>query len=306
MRKMQFAALLALAVSFCSTGCNTPSGKSNKQDSDSVSVDTVVSEINMFVVDSIGYHEKKDSTLECAISVDYPQGEDSLAVGVKNFIARELAAAYMPRERTDEEAILRKYPTYKGSVANGRQVVDFYGKGTMQYLKDCRKETEEYYTNMDDIPLLYQQVRIDMSEETPTYVTYGVTDERNMGGAHGSYNFYYVNISKRTCRPVDNTVDSTRIRDIQPLLCKGVLWYLEQCGVTEVTDSTLRDYIILPEDGLIPLPAHTPWLENDSLNFVYQQYEIASYAMGPIGFNIAVKDIMPYVTDELKGILDQR
>lgn len=306
MRKMQFAALLALAASFCATGCNAPSGNDSKQDSDSVSADTIVSETKVFAVDSIGYHEKKDSTLECAISVDYPRGEDSLAVGVKNFIARELAAVYMPRERIDEEAILRKYPVYKGSVANGRQVVDYYGKGTMQYLGDCRKETEEFFVNMDDIPLLYQQVKIRKREETPTYVTYGVSDERNMGGAHGSYNFYYVNISKRTCRPVDNTVDSTRIRDIQPLLCKGILWYLEQCGVTDVTDSTLRDYIILPENGVVPLPAHTPWLENDSLNFVYQQYEIASYAMGPIGFNIAVKDIMPYVTDELKEILGRQ
>ncbi len=300
MKKLQMLVLGAMAVSLCATGCKT---STQKQDSDSVATDTACIEPLTLTVDSIGYHKKAGSGLECAFSVDYPSGDDSLALGVRKFIASELAAHYIPRERTDEEKYLRKYPTYKGIANDGKQLVEFYGKGTMRYLTEYRKEMTEFYDNHDEIPPLYQQVKIKKSDETPMYVTYCVTDERNMGGAHGSYNFYYVNISKQTFKPVENMIDSTRIRALQPLLRKGVLWYMKDCGETSITDSTLNEYLLLPENGLIPLPAHTPWLENDTLKFVYQQYEIAPYAAGLISFNVAVKDIKKYLTKEAKALL---
>lgn len=304
MKKIHFLAIAAIAATMCVTGCkNTPSQKGDN-DTDSTSADSVCPPDmgdGTIVVDSIGFHAAKDSTLECTIGVDFPQGDDSLAAGVKALIARELSHLYMPTDMCVlDETYKSMYPLYQGSLSDGQRMVDFYGKGTMRYMEADREESLKY---AEEIPPMYQKVNIKMSEDTPAYVTYCVTDERYMGGAHGSYTFYYVNVSKQTCRTVDHSVDSTRIRDLQPLLRKGVLWYLEQCGETEASDSTLNSYLILPEDGLIPLPAFTPWLQNDSLNFVYQQYEIASYAMGPIGFNIAVKDIEPYLTDEAKTLL---
>ncbi len=306
MKKLSILAVGAIALSLCATGCKM---SSQKPAADTVATDTDSVETEKpltLAVDSIGFHKKvASSNLEVTISVDLPSGNDSLAIGVRKFIARELAALYIPRERTDEPKYLRKYPTYKGSAEDGQQVVDFYGKGTMRYLAEYRKEDSEFNDDNDELPPLYQQVKIQKSEETPLYVTYSVTDEENMGGAHGSYNFYYVNISKQTFKPVDNMLDSKRIRAMQPILRKGVLWYLKECGETEACDSNLNDYLILPDDGIIPLPAHTPWLAKDSLNFVYQQYEIASYAVGPIGFNIAVKDLKKYLTKEGKALLDK-
>ncbi len=300
MKKLQMMILGVMAISFCATGCKT---STPKQDSDSVATDTVCADSQTFAVDSIDYHKSIGSGMECTFSVDYPQGNDSLAIGVRKFIARELAARYIPRERTDEVKYLCKYPVYKGSTNDGKKLVDYYGTGTMRYLAEYRKEMAEFYGSQDDMPPLYQQVKIKKEEETPMYITYSVTDERNMGGAHGSYNFFYVNISKRTFKPVDNMVDSTRIRALQPLLRKGVLWYLRGCGETSAADSTLNGYLLLPENGMIPLPAHTPWLEKDTLKFVYQQYEIAPYAVGPVSFNVAVKDIKKYLTNEAKALL---
>ena len=300
MKRLPLLVLLVASASFGVMGCKTSTPKQT-QDSIQTDSDTVLEQA--FTVDSISFHETIDSSLECMIIVDYPHANDSLSAGVKKFIARELAALYMPKERTDDETVIRKYPVYKGDLNNGKQVVDFYGKGTMKYLLDNRKEMEEFYTHMDEFPLLYQKIKIGKWEGKPGYITYGITDERDMGGAHGSYNFYYVNISKKTYKPVDNMVDSTRIRALQPLLRKGVLWYLKECGEETVTDATLNGYLILPKDSLIPLPVHTPWLQNDSLHFVYQQYEIASYAMGPVSFNIAYKDIKSFLTKEAKALL---
>lgn len=300
MKKLPLFALLVTSVSLGITGCKT---SAPKQSQDTIQTDSGTVEEQGFLVDSIGFHERRDSTLECKISVDYPRGNDSLSVCVKNFIAQKLAALYIPTNMTDEEDVIRKYPVYKGDVSNGKLVVDYYGKETMKYLLDCSKEMADFNEDVKDLPPLFQEIKINKGEDKPGYLTYRVSDEKYMGGAHGSYGFYCVNINKKTYKTVDNMVDSTRIRALQPLLRKGAVEYFKDCGEETVTDATLNDYLFLPGDNLIPLPSHTPWLQNDSLHFVYQQYEIAPYAAGLVSFNIAYKDIKQFLTKEAKALL---
>ena len=309
MKKKQWlgAMMLGAAVltgSFSVTGCKT---NTQKQVTDSLatdSTDTVATATpDTLAVDSMGFHEKKDSTIECTIAIDRPLGDDSLALAVKKFIAGELANVYLPRNNADTDSMLRCYPIYSGSTADCGRLLDFYGKGTMRYLLEERKNMLAFYQSDIAMPALTQKVKITKDDETPVYVTYGVTDETYLGGAHGGYSFYYVNIDKHTFKPVYNMVDAKYVRALQPMLRKGVLRCLKESGVEDVSDANMNDFIILPDDGFIPLPAHTPWVKNDSLNFVYQQYEIASYAVGPIDFNIAVKDIAPYLTKEAKAML---
>lgn len=305
MKKLQMLVAGAIAVSFCATGCKMSSQKP-VADSDSVCVDTIaVDSVKPLTldVDSIGYLKKAGSSLECSLSVDYPRGDDSLALGVREFIASELAANYVPYDMTEDKKELSKYPVYKGSLDSGKKLVDHYGAGTTGFLADYWKEMAESFTNSEEVPPVYQKLSIKKTEETSTFVTYCVTDERNMGGAHGSYTFYYVNISKLTFKQV-KTIDAKHTRALQPLLRKGALKYLRLCGETSASDSTLNSFLILPEDGIIPLPVHTPWFAKDSLNFVYQQYEIAPYAMGPVSFNIAVKDIKKYLTKDAKALVE--
>ncbi len=297
MKKLLWIACLAAGMTLSVAGCKTAAKQGN--DTDSVAKTPVV---DTLAVDSVSLSMVGDSTVECSIYVDYPTGDDSMAVAVREFIARELAAVYMPRQ-TDDKAVLARYPVYKGSLDDGRKLVDFYVKGTMRNLMEQRKETEEYTDG--DVPPLSESIKINKWKETPQYVTYGVSDESYLGGAHGSYSFYYVNISKRTFKPIDKTLDTKRIKELQPLLRKGALWYFKECGENDVTMANLNDYLILPDDGLIPIPAHNPWVENDSLDFVYQQYEIAPYAAGLVSFKIAVKDIKPYLSKEAKEMLGE-
>ena len=298
MKKIQILTAAVLAASMCITGCKTSNSKKV--------TDSVATEADTLAVDSRVFHEMQDSTVECTIAIDCPRGDDSLALAVKNFIATELAKVYTPRNNADGEEMLRRYPLYTGSTADCAKVLDFYGKGTMRYLLETKKEMAQYYQGDEPMPQLYLKINARKKAETAEYVTYDVTDEAYLGGAHGSYTFYYVNIDKKTCKPLYNTLDSTKVKAMQPMLRKGVLWCLKESGVEGVTEANLKDFVILPEDGIIPLPAHTPWVQNDSLNFVYQQYEIASYAVGPIGFNIAVKDIEPYLTPETKAMLGKK
>lgn len=293
MNKLYFAVMSAVVVLLCLAGCRqTPSC----QRGNTVSVGGLA-------LDSIVYDSLKDNCLECKIVVGYPRGGDSLAMGIRKFIAGELALLYLPYNNLDEAADVRKFPLYDGSVDSGKQLVDHYGNGVMGYMAGLRDERKGICARGHMMSMLSQRITIGVDETNAAYVTCSVTEDNYLGGAHRSHTFYRRNISRKTNSPVDNTVSSGSLRDMQPLLRKNVSGCVKASGVDQATDSTLNDYLILPDDGLVPLPVHAPWLENDSLKFVYQQYEIASYAVGPIAFSIAVKEALPFLTKEAKALL---
>ncbi len=302
MRKTQIT-LLALAVlSMTAMGCKT-SPKSS--DTDSVSADTT-NAADTVTVDSVVYKAEKDSTISCYIRAEYPQGDDSLAIGIKEYIAQQLAALYMPVNNLEEEQ-RSQYPLYKGSVLDGQKVVDYYGKGTMRYFAaDQKQMMAEMEWGPEDTPRYYEKITITKKFETPKYVLYSAADESYQGGAHGSYAYYYTNISKISHKVLAQTVDTTLTRTpaVQALLRKGILQYMKDCG-SEMKESELKDALMLPDDGHIPLPVHTPWLEKRGVCFAYQQYEIAPYAVGVIDFIIPYKDIKKYLCKEAQALVEQ-
>ncbi len=286
MKKQYLYTIAAAAISLCAAGCGTKS--------------TAQGAANEFEAATVAYDSVSHGNIECKISVAYPQGDDSLAAGIKAFIARELADLYLPH-CDDEASLSGKYPLYNGD--GDKQAVAFYGDGTMRYLEELREEWKSSLAPGSDLPPMSQHVTMNVTETTPTYITYGITSDSYLGGAHHSLASYCRNISRETYKPVDDIISADKLKAIQPLLRKNVLRCLTASGVENVTDSTLSDYIILPDDGIIPLPAHSPWIERDSVKFAYQQYEIASYAVGAITFSVAAKDITHCLTPEAKALL---
>lgn len=301
MKKVYSLFLSLGVVALASTGCKTAPQKSGV---DSSAVDSAAVGHDTLTVDSMAFSAVgNDSTAECFIRVDYPYGSDSLSLGVKEFIGGELAAQFMPYNN-EEESVARKYPRYKGGVLKGQQMVDHYGKTTMKYFGDSQESTmKEMGWGEEDRPKMSQELNIRKSDETSKYVTYHISDFVYLGGAHPSYTSYSVNISKLTNKPVAQMVDSTKLRALQPLLSKGVLSYLKLAS-EDVTAKNFKSSLFLPESGLIPLPVHTPYLKGDSVCFVYQQYEIASYAMGLVSFNVAVKDIKKYLCKDAIDLVE--
>ncbi len=299
MKRLHFAAIaLAAGLTLCGTACKPSASGRSADTADSTAQDT-------FATDSVAFTYDKADGIKCTIGVDYPQGNDSLAEGTKQFIARELAALYLPYNDTDDAESQSDYPLYKGNTTDGRPLVDHYGNGTVRFLTEARKQLEEARLEKHDMPTLSQITKISLEEVKPAYITYRISSDSYLGGAHHSYTAYCRNISRKTNRPVDCMIDTAKLRDMQPLLRKNVLRCVKASGVEGVTDATLDNYIILPDDGLVPLPVCTPWIEGDSLKFVYQPYEIASYAVGTISFGIAAKDIKPFLGKEAAGLLAQ-
>ena len=105
-------------------------------------------------------------------------------------------------------------------------------------------------------------------------------------------------------------VDTARVKDLQPILRKGVLSYLNQQSGNEsqteneeqITDAQLNDYLFI-ENGIIPLPSSSPYLAKDGVHFIYQQYEIGPYVMGLVSFTVPLEKIKPYLTGEALKLL---
>lgn len=107
-------------------GCTSRAAKSGSAaEQDSVLQQTA------FATDSIAFCEQTDSTLKCSVVVDYPSGDDSLSVGVRRYVAGELVRMYLPAMQEENG----EAPVYKGSMADGKALVDFYGNMNNVYLK---------------------------------------------------------------------------------------------------------------------------------------------------------------------------
>lgn len=234
-----------------------------------------------------------DSVLECRVCVDMPRGTDAWTLSVRRVLSEELRSLTLGGIQGDPDA---DTPLYGGSLADGRAMVTFYQRLSERDLRD----------NVDfaadaDMPKCNYSVSLELDSQTSQYITYSAGVFSYLGGAHGSSVYYLLNISRATGRRLQHTVDATHLRALQPLLRRGVREYLQSVGET-VTDAGLADALMV-RDGIIPLPAATPALTARGVCFMYQQYEIACYAMGRITFTIPYSEIRPYLTAEARRMV---
>lgn len=309
MRRLPVISLGLVALTLAMAGCKT---SPQKQGADTLANDSVDSlpavkpVADTLVVDSFTYaYYNADSTVQSTVYVECPTGSDSLSQAVRAFVAKQLGELYIPYSYDEEEEARKKYPRYKGSVDQVQKLADYYGKGAKAFLAEQRKES----TVDGDGPSVCSNVKIRKVAETSTYLTFSMTGYYEVGGAHGGFTGYDLNFSKLTNKPILKAIDSSKTRALQKILKKGLERYFKECGDEDFNISSIYAYLDpMGEKGknnLIPIPASTPYLEKDSLCFVYQQYEIAPYAAGEISFNVALKDIKPYLRQEVRDLLDK-
>ena len=271
-------ALMALA------GCTSRVAKSGTAATEQDSVQQTAA----FATDSIAFCEQKDSTLKCSVVVDYPSGDDSLSVGVRRYVAGELLHMYLPAMQEENG----EAPVYKGSMADGKALVDFYGKLNFGYLKS-------QYAELKDLGIagLSYDLSIRKTGETDRYLTYETSCYVFLGGAHGSALCRPVNIVKATGKVLAATVDTLKQKALQPILRRGVKEYISKAENRKIKDSDLQNMLFV-EHGIIPLPTTVPVLTPEGLRFVYQQYEIGPYALGMVEFTVPYADVKSCLTKE--------
>ena len=240
-----------------------------------------------------------DSTLQCKFAVDYPTGDDSLSLAVCDFVRGELANNYLPLLYDLDSK--DKYPLYDGVADKSEAVVDYYADGTLSYLKQTVKEMLD--AGMDRQPAVSYELSIAKIADTQRYVNYEVKSYSYLGGAHGSATDYVVNIAKPSGKVLTQTVDTLQLKALQPILRKGVTAYLNKGGMEKVSEKDLNDHLFV-DNGVIPMPAHAPYLAADGVHFIYQQYEIGPYAIGMVSFTVPYAEIKQYLTKEALQLVE--
>lgn len=299
--KKQHLSLITLAlVASIMMGCKASSTKAQTANDikEAQAADTLV--VN---TDSCILQEGK--IVQCAISVDYPTEPNELSKNIRAILNEELANLFLGNINGDE---IEKQESYKGDLANGNLVIEKYCKDNFAYLKSQMKDLKEADPRAN--ANMSYDIRLNKEAETDSYVTYHCLSYAYLAGAHGSTFERSFNIVKATGKKLSQVVDTARVKDLQPILRKGVLSYLNQQSGNEsqteneeqITDAQLNDYLFI-ENGIIPLPSSSPYLAKDGVHFIYQQYEIGPYAMGLVSFTVPLDKIKPYLTAEALKLL---
>ena len=283
-RYMRFTLVAAGMALMALAGCKSGPAKSGTAAAEQDSVQQTAA----FATDSIAFCEQKDSTLKCSVVVDYPSGDDSLSVGVRRYVAGELARLFLPTMQEEDEPAA----VFKGTKEDGKALVDFYGKLNFGYLKAQYAELKDF-----GIAGLSYDLSIRKTGETDRYLTYETSCYVFLGGAHGSAVCRPVNIVKATGKVLTATVDTLKQKALQPILRRGVKEYISKAENRKIKDSDLQNMLFV-EHGIIPLPATVPVLTPKGLRFVYQQYEIGPYALGMVEFTVPYTDVKSCLTQE--------
>lgn len=283
-RYMRFTLVAAGMALMALAGCTSRVAKSGTAAAEQDSVQQTTA----FATDSIAYCEQKDSTLKCSVVVDYPSGDDSLSVGVRRYVAGELARLFLPTMQEEDEPAA----VFKGAKEDGKALVDFYGKLNFGYLKS-------QYAELKDLGIagLSYDLSIRKTGETDRYLTYETSCYVFLGGAHGSAVCYPVNIVRSTGKVLAATVDTLKQKALQSILRRGVKEYISKAENRKIKDRDLQNMLFV-EHGIIPLPATMPVLTPEGLRFVYQQYEIGPYALGMVEFTVPYADVKSCLTKE--------
>ena len=261
---------------------------------------SVASEDVVFKTDSVVCAKTMGKNIECKMIADYPTGDSKLAHSVANYVSGELAKLYLPN--VNEQHNEKEYPFYSGDTTDGKVVVNYYVDGTLKFLKSLLNDI--YEADARSEVLMSQEIDVRKTDDNDRYVSYRTFSYIYLGGAHGTTIDHTMNIDKRSGEPLMQIVDTLQTEAMQPLLRRGVVEYLRKQGETSVTDTKLNDILFL-EKGIIPVPRYAPYLTDDGVHFVYQQYEIGPYAIGLVEFVVPYADIKPYMVKEALQLMPQ-
>lgn len=237
-----------------------------------------------------------------SIHVDFPAEEDSSTVSqaVLSWLCDEIRTSCYPDYSGENQPSDLELTTSGDTF--GEAYVNTYGRwGLDRMAEDIRDMAGNGYEGS-----FLNHLSIELVEQTEERLTFLEHYEVYTGGAHGGYM-----VSGATFRRSDGKrfgwemFDHEKRAELVELMKKGLMAYFNQEAEEKIyTDSALFDHLILfdnpetPDNELefgLPLPATEPWISNNGVEFIYQQYEIAAYACG-----------MPCVTlpfDALKDIL---
>jgi len=306
LKKTYLTIMMAAVLTACGHRAST-----NGTSADTVTVDNdavATEEVQQLTVDSIGL-EREDSMAIVSISVDWPvKGNEALVKSIRQYLCEELA--------TDPISESQSKPLM---TDDGKEAVKNTVKQQYEKLTDMWKEAQEEGYGVGMTFSRYQ--RVALLENTEKYVTYLSKSEGFTGGAHG-----YATAENATFRKSDGLrigyrtefnretekfeiknqtlFKDTKSPKLHQLIKENLRLFLADIeNSKQLSDEQMSEMLQVEDINNIPLPSAPPCFSKKGLCFTYQQYEIASYAMGIISFDVPYDKIRPYLTAEATELL---
>lgn len=198
---------------------------------------------------------------------------------------------------------------FDGNRKDNAAVVDYYRRKALELLDSEAAEDYDYRATylseeeLEDFPRWEYDFTLDKQYETDRFVVFNSTDYVYLGGAHGGV----IGQGSPTFDKKDGSLVTEFLRDdartpMQQILLGGLLEYFADDDDT-INEDNIFDYLFV-DNKTIPFPEWTPHPTAEGLCFVYQQYEIAAYAMGMPSFIIPYETIKPFLTPQALDLLD--
>lgn len=243
--------------------------------------------------------KEAEKTPDTSFSVNTLTVEDSLQFPperveewMDNDMARYSAEVDVPV--TENEVLRNNIIQWMGSLLNE----DY--NGDPKDLEAMVAYDKAYFLSLETgEPRTVLQRAIKMVEENDRYVSYyGDTWEYN-GGAHGATYMNGATFSKAT----GERFTTRMFKDAEPL--PGMIWEAlkEQYfnPLLEGTGITAEEAVYAEVAESLPMPDSDPWIQNDTVRFIYQDYEIAAHALGLPECGIPYADLKDCLTDAGKA-----
>lgn len=296
-------AVLAIATALQSCDWRTPAATGDTAADSAATAAFCTAEFS----DSVAIN---NATAYAEIKADFPAEEDSslAAQAVLEWLCREVRGRCYPDYVGESVDSAFSLTTNEGTFAEN--VVNTYGrKGLDNMANDLREMAIDGYEGF-----MGNYLTIELTENTPDYLTFTLEHDVYTGGAHGGQYHYGQTFSKADGKTFTWAHFAPEKRsELIELIKKGLMAYFNE-GAEEpiTTDSALFEHLILydnpdtPENELeygIPLPLTAPWITRDGVCFIYQEYEIAAYAMGRPTVTLPLSVVAPCLTDEGRKFL---
>lgn len=222
--------------------------------------------------DSVAYLVEDDRII-CHINAEKPAADVAMAVG----------------EWLDEA--LGGY--YTGDARDMDALVNFYGNALADTL---RARAAEVY---DPATLMEFEAVMTKAYETDLFVTYTLSTFYGLGGAHPSTAEKGATFRKSDGRRLGWDIVRNYMRyQFNEVLKQKLMDYF---GVDN--DKDLEDMMFDMSVYNLDLPETPPYFLENGIAFIYQQYEIAAYAMGMPSDTIPYDQMAPLLTEWAKRLI---
>ena len=265
MRKLLFFACMTLCIASCSKGNGVAKSETNGDAIEEVSSNLATDSAK----DSLTIREGKHD-LTATIKIVAPTGNEALTASIIKMI-KETLEMKGDADATDIKALAHAFVTNK-----------------VEELKE-----DVFYEGEDpDGPPLNYDVVIEVLYENDEIITMSVDQDVYLGGPHGSYLVKGVTFNKADGKVLGtNILAQDKIEDVKKAVSGGLVEFFKDLMGEEYSDdeSPMTD-----ENGkqkIVDLPESGIYINNDSVVFQYQQYEVAPYAFGLPATSFSLKEM---------------